>query len=121
MTSPRSSGTWYFRLCMPTRPTQRQLKQAYGRLRSINAVARELDVAYETARQWLQNAGVELRPKGRPSDHAAELDTKKLTARYRNGESIAALAASVGVSPNTVRNRLLAAGITPRPRRGWQY
>jgi transposase-like protein len=106
---------------MATRPTPRELKQAYVRLGSINAVANEHDVAYETARQWLRSAGVDLRSKGRPSDHAAELDMKKLTARYRNGESIASLAESVGVSPNTVRNRLLAAGVTPRRRPGWQY
>ena len=106
---------------MPTRPTPRELKQAYRRLGSIAAVAEELGVAYETARQWLKGAGVELRPKGRPSEHAADLDVKKLAARYRKGESIAVLAESAGVSPNTVRNRLLAAGVSPRPRRGWQY
>jgi len=106
---------------MPTRPTPRELKQAYRRLGSIAAVADELGVAYETARQWLRNAGVELRAKGRPSEHAPQLDVKKLAARYRRGESIAALAESEGVSPNTVRNRLLAAGVTPRPRNGWKY
>jgi transposase-like protein len=106
---------------MPNRPTSRELKQAYRRLGSVAAVAEELGVAYETARQWLRSAGVELRAKGRPSEHAPELDVKKLAARYRRGESIATLAESVGVSPNTVRNRLLAAGVTPRPRPGWRY
>jgi transposase-like protein len=106
---------------MPTRPTSRELKQAYRQLGSVAAVAAKLGVAYETARQWLRSAGVELRPKGRPSERAPELDVKMLVARYRKGESIAALAESVGVSPNTVRNRLLAAGVTPRRRRGWRY
>ena len=78
-------------------------------------------MAYETARQWLRGAGVELRSKGRPSEHAPALQVKELAARYRKGESIAALAESAGVSPNTIRNRLLATGVTPRPRRGWRY
>lgn len=106
---------------MPTRPTSHELNQTYRRLGSVAAVAGELGVAYETARQWLRSAGVELRAKGRPSEHAPQLDVKKLAARYRKGESIAALAESEGVSPNTVRNRLLAAGVPPRPRRGWRY
>jgi transposase-like protein len=106
---------------MPTKPTPRELKQVYRRLGSVTAVAAELGVAYETARQWLRSAGIELRPKGRPSEHASDLDVKQLVARYRNGESVATLAESVGVSPNTVRNRLLVAGVTPRPRRGWRY
>src|SRR4051794_36182252 len=106
---------------MPTRPTPSELKRAYRRLGSIAAVAGELGVAYETARQWLRGAGVELRPKGRPSEHAPALQVNELAARYRKGESIAALAESVGVSPNTVRNRLLDAGVTPRPRPGWRY
>jgi hypothetical protein len=106
---------------MAERPTATQLKQAYRRLGSIPAVASELGVAYETARRWLQVAGVDLRPKGRPSSRASKLDVKKLAARYEGGESIATIGASLGVSPATVRARLISAGIQLRPRRGWPY
>ena len=103
----------------PRRPTARQLARAYGRLGSVPAVAKELGVAYETARQWLLGAGIELRPKGRPSTRAEDLDIRQITARYKRGESIATLGKAFGVSPTTVRSRLLEAGVSLRPRPGW--
>ena len=89
------------------------------RLPPTRALATELGVAYETARQWLLAAGIELRPKGRPSTRAAELDIRQITARYKRGESIATLGKDLGVSPTTVRSRLLEAGVSLRPRPGW--
>jgi hypothetical protein len=85
----------------------------------VPAVAEELGVAYETARRWLVEAGVARRPKGRPSTRAQKLDISKIVKRYRAGESIATLGAAFGVSPETVRTRLIKAGVTLRPRRGW--
>jgi hypothetical protein len=93
----------------------------YRRLPGVTAVAAQLGVAYETARQWLLDADVDLRSKGRPSAQANGLDTALLTARYESGESIAALGSDMGVSPTTVRKRLLDAGVQLRPRRGWKY
>lgn len=106
---------------MAERPSARQLARSYRRLGGVPAVAAELGVAFETARRWLMDAGVELQPKGRPSHAAASLNTPMLTRRYHAGESIAALGASYGVSPATVRARLIAAGVELRPRRGWKY
>ena len=106
---------------MADRPTPSELTQAYRRLGSIPAVAAELGVAYETARRWLQGAGVDFKPKGRPSSRAANLDAAKLTVRYERGESIATIGEALGVSPATVRARLIAAGVQLRPRRGGQY
>jgi hypothetical protein len=103
------------------RPSKRDLTATYRRLRSVPALADELGVAYETARRWLVDAGVELQGKGRPSTKARALDVKALVKRYRAGESIATLGAAFGVSPETVRTRLIEAGVTLRPRRGWTY
>jgi transposase len=103
------------------RPPSRSLRVLYGRLGSVPAVARDLGVAYETARRWLVDAGVELRPKGRPSKAAEMLNVKALSRRYVAGESIAALGAAFGVSPATVRERLLEAGVELRRRPGWKY
>jgi uncharacterized protein (DUF433 family) len=87
----------------------------------VPAVADELHVAFETARRWLLEAGVALKPKGRPSSKAENLDVSKLAKRYQEGESIATIAAAFGVSPETVRSRLVHAGVKLRPRRGWTY
>jgi transposase-like protein len=88
---------------------------------SVPAVAAELGVAFETARRWLVEAGVELQPKGRPSANAAALDILMLKRRYEDGESIADLGRRFSVSPATIRSRLLDAGVELRPRPGWKY
>lgn len=103
----------------PHRPSADELRRLYRRLGSVPTVAESLEVAYETARQWLLEAGVELRPKGRPSARAASLDESVLVERYSAGESIATIGHDLGVSPTTVRRRLLDAGVSLRPRPGW--
>ena len=106
---------------MTQRPTDRQLAASYRRLGSVPPLADELGVAFETARRWLINAGVELHSKGRPSKKADKLNPTVLAKRYAAGESIAILGAAFGVSPATVRARLIEAGVELRPRNGWTY
>ena len=106
---------------MTTRPGNRQLQESYRHLGTVNGVADELGVAFETARRWLLEAEIELRPKGRPSANVTRLDAIELAKGYRAGESIAQLGRRFGVSPATVRSRLLAAGVELRPRPGWRY
>ncbi len=103
------------------RPSSAELKSLYRTTGSVPAVAAELGVAYETARQWLLEAGVKLKAKGRPSVRAASLDQPTLIERYAGGESIASIGHDLGVSPTTVRNRLLDAGVPLRPRPGWPH
>ena len=103
------------------RPTNTALRKSYRKLRSVPAVAAELGVAFETARRWLRQAGVELQSKGRPSPSAGNLDVVDLTKRYAAGESISTIGAAYGVSPATVRARLINAGVELRPRPGWKY
>ena len=106
---------------MRVRPTTQELEAIYKRLGNVPAVAAELDVAFETARRWLLDAGVQLRHKGRPSSNAERLVTKELRRQYAQGESIAQLGQAFGVSPATVRSRLLKDGVELRPRPGWKY
>lgn len=103
------------------KPDERTLRQLYRRLGSVPSVAAELGVAYETARRWLMGAGVELRRKGRPSGKAERLDLNNLAELYAAGASIADLGKRFGVSPGTVRARLIEAGVELRPRPGWNY
>lgn len=101
-------------------PDRRQLAACYRRHGSIAGVAAELDVANETARRWLREAGIALRPRGRPSPGAATTPIDQIIERYRKGESVATIASTMDVSPNTIRNRLLAADESLRPRPGWR-
>lgn len=101
------------------RPTAGELLSLYERHESIPRVAESLGIAYETARKWLLEAGVELKAKGRPSANAASLDETGLVERYCSGESLAAIGNDLGVSPTTIRKRLLDAGVALRPRPGW--
>jgi hypothetical protein len=103
------------------RPAKTELTKAYRRLGSVPAVADEFGVAFETARRWLQDAGVQLNRKGRPSDAANRISISVAKRRYLEGESIAQLGRSFGVSPATVRSRLIEAGVELRPRPGWKY
>lgn len=98
----------------------RRLEASYRRHGSIAGVAAELDVAYETARRWLRDAGVELRGRGRPSPGAGAAPVNEMIERYRSGESFVTIASTMDVSPNTVRNRLIDAGEQLRPRPGWK-
>lgn len=106
---------------MSNRPSVRQLNASYRRLGTVTAVATELGVAFETARRWLTDAEVELKPKGRPSTPARGLRAHTLAKEYTAGSSIAALGEVYGVSPATVRSRLIDAGVELRPRPGWKY
>jgi transposase-like protein len=106
---------------MTDRPPDRRLEASYRRLKSVPALADELGVAFETARRWLIEAGVQRQSKGRPSKHAQKLDPIVLATRYAAGESIATIAEAFGVSPATVRARLIDSGVDLRPRRGWSY
>lgn len=101
-------------------PGRRRLVACYRRHGSIAGVAAEFGVAYETARRWLRDAGVALRPRGRPSPGAGTARIDEIVERYQNGESVATIASTMDVSPNTVRNRLIDAGEQLRPRPGWK-
>lgn len=101
-------------------PDRRHLAACYRRHGSIAGVAADFDVAYETARRWLRDADVELRPRGRPSPGAGTAPVDQIVERYRKGESVATIASTMDVSPNTIRNRLLDAGEPLRPRPGWK-
>lgn len=114
------SGSWHD-VRVTERPTNRQLEHRYRRLKSVPALAEELGIAFETARRWLIEAGVEMQSKGRPSKKAQKLDPVVLATRYAAGESIATIGEAFGVSPATVRARLIDAGVELRPRRGWSY
>ena len=86
----------------------------YTRLQSVTAVAELHDVSPTTARRWLYASGVAINEVGRPE--SATFDLVAASARYESGESLADLAASVGVGVNTMKRKLEARGVRMRPR-----
>ena len=86
----------------------------YEQLQSVTAVAELHDVSPTTARRWLHAAGVAINAVGRPE--SATFDLVAASARYESGESLADLAASVGVGVNTMKRKLEAQGVRMRPR-----
>jgi transposase-like protein len=86
----------------------------HARLQSVTAVAALYDVSPTTARRWLYASGVAINAVGRPE--SATFDLVAASARYESGESLADLAASVGVGVNTMKRKLEAHGVRMRPR-----
>jgi transposase-like protein len=86
----------------------------YTRLQSVTAVAELHKVSPTTARRWLHASGAAINAVGRPE--SATFDVVAASARYESGESLADLAASVGVGVNTMKRKLEAHGVRMRPR-----
>ena len=86
----------------------------YERLKSIAAVADLHQVSFATARRWLLGLGVALNEAHRPK--SADVDVRRVSGRYERGESLAEIAADLGVGVNTLKRRLEAAGVTMRGR-----
>ena len=85
----------------------------YQRLGGINAVADLHRVSFGTARRWLLITGVQLNEAHRPT--TTDIDLPTISHRYEQGESVATLAAEVGLTANTLHRRLKAHGTVMRP------
>jgi DNA-binding MarR family transcriptional regulator/transposase len=115
-------------------PATDDVVDRYGRGGSLREVAEAVGLSHGTIRQILIAAGVTLRPRGgsRPGgregvkpkaepEPAVRLSDRRQDAtvdvvdRYRGGQGMHQIAATVGLSYNTVRNILTDAGIELRP------
>ena len=87
----------------------------HERGRPIDKLASVFDVHRTTVMTHLDRAGVERRTGviDRHLDEARDL--------YESGSSLARVAERFGVDGETVRQAFKNAGISLRPRRGWQY
>ncbi|WP_250214613.1 GntR family transcriptional regulator [Acrocarpospora catenulata] len=96
----------------PLGVSDEELVRRYRGGERINAIARSLGADFGRVRSRLVAAGVEVRPAwvwgGRTPVVVAD---EELVRRYRGGESITALARSLGVGFAKVRSRLVAAGV----------
>jgi transposase len=103
--------------CRTARPLRAaeidQLVAAYEAGATVFELATRFNIHRTTVGRHLKERGIDTRP---PALDATALP--KLTQLYKDGHSIATIAQHYGVSKNAVRDRLLAAGLTLRPR-GW--
>jgi predicted transcriptional regulator len=99
-------------------PPRRQLAARYRALGSIAALAEELGVAPETARQRLIDAGVDLKRPGRQEGvHVVDVDVHSLTRRRAGGQSLRSIAAEVGIDWRTVKKLLGEQGTASKGKR----
>ena len=90
----------------PKRPTSEQASKLYRAGWTLPSIANNFDVSVETIRNRLQMAGVETRRRGRPPK-AFRLPVRELYLYLIRGWNVRAIARSVGVSHETVRQRLV--------------
>jgi hypothetical protein len=101
-----------------TRLTQEQVSELiamHERGVPIDELASVFDIHRTTVMTHLDRAGLERRA-GRIDRHLNEA-----RGLYESGSSLAGIAEHFGVDAETVRQAFKDAGISMRPRRGWQY
>ncbi len=87
----------------------------YGKGDTVQAISGDLDLSAYVIGRVLSEAGVTMHARGRPPSVTAEVGAS-IRERYERGESSTSLATEFGVSTTTIRNAVLAAGGTIRPR-----
>jgi DNA-directed RNA polymerase specialized sigma24 family protein len=92
---------------MPAKmPTSEQAAKLHRSGWSLPSIAMKFDVTVETIRKRLRAAGVETRRRGRPPK-AFRLPVRELQLYLIRGWNIRAIARSLGISHETVRQRLV--------------
>lgn len=90
-----------------SRPLPVELRTAYAAAGSVAALGRELRVSPETARQWLIDAGIELRRRGRPVGlRLVEVDIAAVRPRRAAGQSLRVIAADLDIDRRTLKKLL---------------
>jgi len=86
----------------------------YQEGRTVYELATEFRIHRGTVSKLLSREGVPLRYR---LVQGEQLD--RVISAYKDGYSLAELGGEIGVSPMTIRKALFDAGVTVRPRRGW--
>ncbi len=94
-----------------------EMARRYQAGESCAAIAAVMGTNAHAVWSRLMRSDVEMRRRGRVhGEGRLELPDSEIARRYRAGESTATIARSLGVSVNTVRGRLIEAGIERRRR-----
>jgi hypothetical protein len=98
-------------------PFTDDLVRRYRDGESCDAIAAATGLTLSAVCWWLRRAGAEMgSPIGGRGRRPLELPDAQIIERYRAGETALAIARSFGVSANTIRGRLIRAGIKRRGR-----
>jgi uncharacterized protein (DUF433 family) len=81
---------------------------------SLAQLARDYHVGVDAVRGQLRARGIHPPPRQRGIPALADIPAAQLAELYTSGLTTAAIATRYGVSRNTIRARLRAAGVTPR-------
>jgi hypothetical protein len=91
-----------------------RLKRAYGSGATLRELAQEFRIHRHTAADLLERVGVARRGKG---PKAKEMN--RAIRMYEAGESTATVGQRLGYAADTIRNRLLSAGVQMRGPHDW--
>lgn len=104
----------------PQRRLEVQAVEALTADYRAGATVRQLSERYRidrvTVMRHLKREGVRTRQSART---LTDEQLAEASWRYEAGASLASVAASLGINPQTLNNKLRAAGVIIRPRRGW--
>ncbi|MEN6341157.1 MAG: hypothetical protein ABFC89_01220 [Methanospirillum sp.] len=96
-----------------------ELIAAYEEGALISALAADAGVSHTTIREYLVSRGIALRSDMRMPLPVFTARGPELIAAYESGGTIRGLAVDAGVSPDTFRRFLIAAGVALRHDPGW--
>lgn len=91
----------------------REAARRYEAKETLKVIARDLGVSRQRLASRLRSHGVKIRREAPSAEQVGEM-----RRRYQQGESPATVGAKVGFDAGTVRNHLLAAGVSLRDSHG---
>ncbi|WP_157608736.1 helix-turn-helix domain-containing protein [Saccharomonospora glauca] len=86
-----------------------EAERRYEAKETLSVIARDLGVSRQRLAGHLRARGVKIRREGPSAEQVGEM-----CSRYAQGESLATVGEKVGFDAGTVRNHLIAAGVTLR-------
>ncbi|MDT0117520.1 hypothetical protein Q9R20_11020 [Microbacterium sp. PRF11] len=87
---------------------------------SLAAIGERFGFSANKVQRLLVSMGEPIRPRGPKKPAVTHEQVQRMVLQYEQGEAIANIAVSVGVSYAQARGRLLDAGVSMRPRGGVQ-
>lgn len=94
------------------------LVEKYRAGASLAAIGEEYGFSANKVQRLLVSMGEPIRPRGPKKPTVMSEQVQQMVSRYEQGEAIAAVAASVGISYAQTRSCLMEAGVQMRPRGG---
>lgn len=94
------------------------LVEMYRAGESLAAIGEQYGFSANKVQRLLVSTGEPIRPRGPKKPTVTSEQVQQMVSQYEQGEAVAAIAASAGVSYARIRSCLIDAGVQMRPRGG---